>query len=155
LTLLDISDNALGATGGAALAAGLKGNQVITEINIASNYLGLKPGGISDMSGVIALTDAMKDMGAILKLIFGGDKYNAKLNSWDANKWITPEPATLEVGMTEADFRSKHLGVGGAIIISAWISHKDNGAMTSLNLASNKLGVEGAKIIAACLPKCT
>jgi Ran GTPase-activating protein (RanGAP) involved in mRNA processing and transport len=65
LTLLDISDNVLGATGGAALAAGLKGNQVITELNIASNYLGLQPGGTSDMSGVIALTDAMKDMGAI------------------------------------------------------------------------------------------
>jgi hypothetical protein len=31
----------------------------------------------------------------------------------------------------------------------------DNGAMTSLDLASNKLGVEGAKVIAACLPKCT
>jgi hypothetical protein len=30
-----------------------------------------------------------------------------------------------------------------------------NGAMTSLNLASNSLGVGGAKIIAACLPKCT
>jgi hypothetical protein len=30
-----------------------------------------------------------------------------------------------------------------------------NGAMTSLNLASNILGVEGAKIIAAFLPKCT
>jgi hypothetical protein len=42
--------------------------------------------------------------------------------------------------MTEADFRSKHLGVGGAIIISAWISHKDNGAMTVLNLANNQLG---------------
>jgi hypothetical protein len=32
---------------------------------------------------------------------------------------------------------------------------RDNGAMTSLNLASNELGVEGAKIIAAFLPKCT
>jgi hypothetical protein len=32
---------------------------------------------------------------------------------------------------------------------------RDNGALTSLNLASNELGVEGAKIIAAFLPKCT
>jgi hypothetical protein len=29
-----------------------------------------------------------------------------------------------------------------------------NGALASLNLASNDLGVEGAKIIAAVLPKC-
>jgi hypothetical protein len=50
------------------------------------------------------------------------------------------EPAPLEMGMATADFSIKSLGVGGAIIISAWITHKDKGAMTSLNLASNKLG---------------
>jgi hypothetical protein len=49
------------------------------------------------------------------------------------------EPATLEVGMTEADFSNKILGVRGAIIISAWITHKDKGAMTSLNLANSYL----------------
>jgi hypothetical protein len=87
-------------------------------------------------------------MGALLTLIFGGDK----IKPWDA---AAPEPATLKVGMTEVDFSSKNLGPAGAIIISAWISHKDKGAMTSLNLASNGLGVEGAKIIAAFLPKCT
>jgi hypothetical protein len=42
--------------------------------------------------------------------------------------------------MSDADFSNKNLGVGGAIIISAWITHKDNGAMTSLNLANNNLG---------------
>jgi hypothetical protein len=57
--------------------------------------------------------------------------------------------------MTEVDFSHKNLGARGAIIISAWLTHKDNGAMTSLNLASNNLCVEGAKIIAACLLKCT
>jgi hypothetical protein len=55
-------------------------------------------------------------------------------------KTITPQPATLEVGMTEADFSDKHLGASGAIIISAWITHKDNGAMTSLDLANNNIG---------------
>jgi hypothetical protein len=79
-------------------------------------------------------------MGAILKLIFGGDKYNAQKSCLDDDEWITPEPATLEVGMTEADFSNKRLGAAGAIIISAWISHKDNGAMTSLNLAGNSIG---------------
>jgi hypothetical protein len=57
--------------------------------------------------------------------------------------------------MTEADFSNKNLGDGGDIIISAWMTHKDNGAMTSLNLSYNGLGIEGAKIIAAVLPKCT
>jgi hypothetical protein len=158
-----------------------------------------------------------QDNAALSTLIFGGDL----VNRWDD---AGPEPATLKAGMTEADFSNKNLGVGGAIIISALISHKDNGAMTSLhvgmnsipekemkeiitiamrkdsmkilcevpikdktlteldisgknlgmegglvvaeylsdngamtslNLASNALSVEGAKIIATCLPQCT
>jgi hypothetical protein len=155
MTKFDMSSNNIRAEGGKTLAAGLKGNQVITELNISSNNLGYSSNGMGDTSGVIAIADAIPDMGAMSKLIFGGDMYDAKLNSWDDSNWATPEPTALEVGMTEADFSNKNLAVGGAIIISAWISQKDIRVMTSLNLASNKLGVEGAKIIAACLPKCT
>jgi hypothetical protein len=43
-------------------------------------------------------------------------------------------------------------GAEDAIMLAAEII--DNGAMTSLNLASNMIGSEGAKIIAAVLPKC-
>jgi hypothetical protein len=50
--------------------------------------------------------------------------------------------------MTEADFSNKNLAVGGAIIISAWIFHKDKGAMTSLNLSGNGLGAKDAKRLA-------
>jgi hypothetical protein len=80
---------------------------------------------------IIAAWLTHKDKGALSKLIFGGD--------YDINTGTTPEPATLEVGMTEANFSNKKLGAGGAFIISAWITHKDKGAMTSLNLASNCL----------------
>jgi hypothetical protein len=51
--------------------------------------------------------------------------------------------------MTEANYSNKNLVAGGAIIISAWLTHKDNGAMTSLNLSDNALGAEGAEHIAA------
>ena len=44
------------------LAVGLKGNHVITELNIAD--CNLSSGG-SDMSGVIALANAIPDMGAL------------------------------------------------------------------------------------------
>jgi hypothetical protein len=88
---------------------------------------------------------------ALSKLIFGGDIYQG-FNTLVINN---RSPAVLEVGMTEANFSNKNLFMGGAILIAAWISHKDMGAMTSLNLASNALGVEGAKVIAGCLPKCT
>jgi hypothetical protein len=54
---------------------------------------------------------------------------------------------------TKLDMSGKMNGAGDAIMLVAEIV--DNGAITSLSLASNGLGVEGAKIIAAVLPKCT
>jgi hypothetical protein len=204
LSKFDISQNCLYAAGAKAISEGLKGNQVMTELNLAGNDMGIvSPGKFakSDMSGVTALADVIPDMRALmslhvgannipekdireimaiamrmnsmkilcevpfkdktltelgisgknlgtegalvvagylvgsealLTLIFGGDK----VNRWDAT---AQEPATLKVGMTEADFSSKNLGPAGAIIISAWISHKDKGALTSLNLSSNRL----------------
>jgi hypothetical protein len=82
------------------------------------------------------LGGVISNNGAILKLIFGGDKCMVT-DFFGDDKWVTPEPAALEVGMTEADFSNKHLGVGGAISISAWISH--NGTLTSLNLSNTYL----------------
>jgi hypothetical protein len=67
LSVLSLESNRLGPAGGKALAEGIKGNQVITELNIASNSLGYGDFG-SDMSGVIALADAIPDMGALSSL---------------------------------------------------------------------------------------
>jgi hypothetical protein len=54
--------------------------------------------------------------------------------------------------MTEADFSNKNLGMGGAIIISAWITHKDKGAMTRLVLSNNQLACKaGGETIADML----
>jgi hypothetical protein len=41
----------------------------------------------------------------------------------------------------------------GALVVAEYLD--GNGALTTLNLASNIFGVEGAKIIAAVLPGCT
>jgi hypothetical protein len=98
----------------------------ISHLDISSCDLGTKGG--------FHLAGAIKDMGALTKLIFGGDKWH------NGQKWVTPEPVTLEVGMAEADFSNKGLQVAGAIIVAAWITHKDNGALSSLNLANNGLG---------------
>jgi hypothetical protein len=53
--------------------------------------------------------------------------------------------------MTEAYLSNKDLGVGGAVIISAWLTHKDNGALLVLNLASNNLYAEGIELLAEAL----
>jgi hypothetical protein len=65
MTKFDISSNDFHAEGGKALAAGLKGNQVITELNISSNKLNSFRG---DTCGVIAIADVIPDMGALTSL---------------------------------------------------------------------------------------
>jgi hypothetical protein len=72
--------------------------------------------------------------GALSKLIFGGVEY------WSGNQYATPEPAILELGMTEADLSNKHLQAAGAIIIAAWISHRDKGALVKLDIGNNYIG---------------
>jgi Ran GTPase-activating protein (RanGAP) involved in mRNA processing and transport len=208
LLVLSLKSNNLQAAGGKALAEGLKGNQVITELNAANNNLGVTSGVGTDMSGVIALADIIPDMGALTSLnlannslgdivlaegwtgqvnsertayeykhidgtvqgdkpgkpegviaianaipdmrllttlIFGGDAYR---NGWEN---VTPVPATLEVGMTEADFSNKNLGSGGAIIVAAWISHKDNGALLHFDISDNNIGADGGKALVEAL----
>jgi hypothetical protein len=158
-----------------ALSDAIKDMGALTSLNLASNNLGelVLPDGWSikdtNMSyqmyvhadgrdqkchpgkpeGVIALANAIPDMRAISKLIFGGDDSD-KLDTIK-REYIKHTPAVLEVGMTEADLSNRGLGVGGAIIVSTWISHKDNGALTSLNLSSNKLEAEGGKIVAEAI----
>ena len=86
------SNNNFRAEGGKALGDALKGNQVLQELNIASNMLIVKADAKSaadtDMSGVIAIGDAIPTMGALTSL-------NVSNNSigqyWDRSKmkWIS------------------------------------------------------------------
>jgi Ran GTPase-activating protein (RanGAP) involved in mRNA processing and transport len=111
---------------------------VIAVLDISSNSLGKdsgRYGGSPDTSGVIAVANAISDMGALSRLIFGGDKES----HFDGNNWYTPKPATLEVGMTNVDLSSKGLGASGAIVISAWLTHKDDGALSSINVEKNNI----------------
>jgi hypothetical protein len=64
LSALSLKSNNLRADGCKALAEGLKGNQVITELNIADNNLADCG---YDMSGVVALADVIPGMGAMTK----------------------------------------------------------------------------------------
>jgi hypothetical protein len=83
-----------------------------------------------------------------LKLIFGGD---GEVVNEERTAMVPAQPATLEVGMTSADFSNKNLGVGGAIITSAWITHQDNGALLSVNLLENDIGTDQAEVLAIIL----
>ena len=64
----DISENGLFASGGQAIAQALKGNKIIQELSIASNHLGYDSSFNSDMSAVLAISDAIPAMGALTSL---------------------------------------------------------------------------------------
>jgi Ran GTPase-activating protein (RanGAP) involved in mRNA processing and transport len=64
----DIRGNTFFAAGAKALAEALSGNQVMTELNVASNNLGQATYCEPDSSGVIALASVIKDMRAMTSL---------------------------------------------------------------------------------------
>jgi hypothetical protein len=87
LTKFDISKNDIRAAGGKVLAAGLKGNQVVIELNIADNQLGWDANVEDDMSGIIALADIIPGMGAMTSLnlasncLCGVDEYGGTFDT--------------------------------------------------------------------------
>ena len=91
LVKFDIGNNTILAAGGQALAAALKNNQVITELNVAGNQLGRKEAyGAADLSGVMDIANAIPTMRA-LATITVGDK----------------QAVTMTTTMTEADSGGK------------------------------------------------
>jgi hypothetical protein len=127
--------------------------KALSSLNLASNNIG----GSFDRHGTFtatpegpaAIANTIKyNAGcALSKLIFGGDVY------YDGNEWVEPEPAALELGMTEVDLSNKGLQAAGAIIVAAWITHKDNRALTSANLLKNKIGIAQAHTLVSILKK--
>jgi hypothetical protein len=109
LLVLSLKDNSLCSAGAKVLGEGLKGNQSITELDLSGNHMGKESHATwakSDMSGVIALADAIGDMRAMLKFTCSGDYSDSK-------------PVTMTTTMTEADFSGKVLGVSGSMMVAA------------------------------------
>jgi hypothetical protein len=77
LSLLNLASNELRAEGTKLLAAALKGNQIMTELNISSNAMTLGSGR-GDISGVIALADVISDMRAMTSLNLASNKLGAE-----------------------------------------------------------------------------
>ncbi len=81
LVKFDISANALCAEGGRLLSAALKDNQIMTELNIAKNNLGKHSNAWNakdDMSGVIAISNAIPTMGALTSLNLANDRFGVE-----------------------------------------------------------------------------
>jgi hypothetical protein len=95
MTKFDISSNDLCAEGTKLLAAALKGNQIVTELNISSNNM-TYGSAWWDMSGILALVNVISDMGALSSFTFGDKQavtmttlmtaanFSGKLKSYEA-----------------------------------------------------------------------
>jgi hypothetical protein len=134
--VLSLKSNNLRAEGVEALAVALKGNQVITELDIADNNL-VDWG--CDKSGIIALATTIPDMRALFRLTFCCNMYKQGACSigCDFHGLLPKEVSTtslctcpntfsdvtMETSMTEADFSGKGLGglFPGAIMLSAFL----------------------------------
>ena len=132
MTKLDISNCGLMAEGGKALAAGLKGHQVLTELNVAGNELNLLADRSAfDMSGVIALADAIPDMGAISSVNVLGNSIGVEQAQELIKILQARDKLTTLCGFsgdeTELDLSNKNLSAGCAVLIANEIS--DMGAL--------------------------
>jgi hypothetical protein len=139
LTKFDISKNDLKAEGGMALAAGLKGNQVITELNTSDNTLGWNSEGYIDTSGIIAIADAIPDMGALSKLVMRQNNVHGA----EAGKAFADMLAQNTV-VKELDLSSQKVGTYGDALDATFVKEfaagiSDNGTISIVNLAKNEI----------------
>ena len=75
---LDMSYNSIKAEGGKALAEALKDNQIMQELNVASNDLRYNSSYNSDMSGIIAIASTISTMGAMTSLNVSSNNLRAE-----------------------------------------------------------------------------
>jgi hypothetical protein len=153
MTQLDISENELRPDGTKALVEGLKGNNIITELNIASNNLSYHG---SNLSGFIALAGVITGMGALTSLHVGKNripteemrKIMAVAVRMDNMKVLCEIPFKDKT-VTELDVSGKKLGMEGALVVAEYLD--GNGTISSVNLLKNDIGVEQARALVSIL----
>jgi hypothetical protein len=148
LLKLNLRNTLLCAEGGTILAAALGGNQMMTELNIANNHICVKAGRLfghhddrSDMSGVIAVANSIKNMGALSFLDISNNDLGTLVlpSGWKDTRggdgWL------FQTRYQHSDSTKQRDNPGkpeGAIAIANAI--RNMGAMSVLNLAGNSLG---------------
>jgi hypothetical protein len=152
------------AMGVVALADAIKNNSTLLSVNVMGNKIGTEQlailqGLVSAASTALVSLCGIADDATEAELSgLGGDTADALVLATELpNKRFLSkltfggttsgqQPATLEVGMTDADFRNKNLGIGGATIVIAWMKHKDQkGMLSSLHIGLNGVPREQMK----------
>jgi Ran GTPase-activating protein (RanGAP) involved in mRNA processing and transport len=144
LTKFNISKCVLQAEGGKALATGLKGNGVITELNISENDLGRNSAYIPDTSGIVAIADAIPNMGALSLLNLSSNGLTRGMLKKDNRSDYDQKYLGDAWGSTDDHYESGDMQ--GVLILADAI--KDMEAMSVFDLSKNDIGEEGAAHIA-------
>jgi Ran GTPase-activating protein (RanGAP) involved in mRNA processing and transport len=135
MTKFDISSNDIRAEGGKALAEGLKGNQVIKELNFSVNNFGDNCNDDKDTSGIIAIADVIPGMGALSSLDLSGNSLGTE--------GTTVLSKMLQTVFCEDGKRFKRKGMI-AQSTCRHCGHKKSahvkGALSLLNLTANSIG---------------
>jgi Leucine-rich repeat (LRR) protein len=147
MTSLDVSNNRLFAEGTKLLAEALTSNQIMTALNVSSNYMMLNVSSNDGAQGVTALADAIPAMGAISSI-------NLLLNDIpvkQAQKLVkimqAKEKLTTLCGLskeeTELDFSCQGLESGDIVLIANDIS--DMRALIKLDVSNNSIDAKQEK----------
>jgi Ran GTPase-activating protein (RanGAP) involved in mRNA processing and transport len=148
LSKLDLSNNSIGASGQregvTALSAALKTNSTITELSIASNYLGVA------IENVTTFADALQDMGSLSKLDISGN---------NIGELVLPDGWTKGVNAAQTDYEFKHTdgttqtadpsAACGVIALVKVLP--DMGSLSELDLSKNNLRSEGLSTVSEAL----
>jgi Ran GTPase-activating protein (RanGAP) involved in mRNA processing and transport len=147
MTKFDISSNKIYAEGGKALAEGLKGNQVIKELNFSGNDLGYNSNNVTDTSGIIAIADVIPGMGALVKLGLAQCATNVGVTgrATAALGKALADALAANTVLQELDLSGNELKPEFAQELAVGLSK--NIALSGLNLSNNKIGLVGAAAI--------
>jgi Ran GTPase-activating protein (RanGAP) involved in mRNA processing and transport len=149
MSILDICSNYIRAEGGKALAAGLKGNQVIKELNFSGNTLGYNSNLDTDTSGIIAIADVIPGMGALSVLSLKDNRLLTKDGGKALAQALANNSTLKELDVSSNNWMEygncgKLMGDGPGFAQELAVGIKDNGALTKLNARSNNPGDDGA-----------
>ena len=150
LVKFNVSNNDIRAEGGKALAEALKDNKTMKDLNIASNCLCYNSDYIAsrerDMSGVIAIGEAIPTMGALETL----DISRNNLGSYNGMDDLGPAIASSKI--TSLNIADNHLyNKGGIKAVVDMLNKGANGTLVKLDISSNFLYAKDTKTIAEAL----
>ena len=138
LVKFDISENNIRPLGAPYLAKALTNHPVMKELNIAGNNLYY-----NDMSGGIAISDAIKTMGALTSLNISKNCIGGP-TGWQKGSHVgNGQYKWSRDGRTQILFTNPSNALAKAI--------QNNGKLTSLNVSDNSLGNQGSEEIAKAL----